>query len=153
MRTIGLDREALALARPAQKEHRDALASLPSRGPRLPGKSGRLLSVVAGHSAGPIEYSRRDFNFVVGHIRAGFDLFNRYHDVSQLRDEIDDVVVLIPFGRADGLEGSIDRIVDRMLHDISAKVPHAVTSALNDVLAAARAELEARVRAGDIIIR
>ena len=65
----------------------------------------------------------------------------------------DDVVVMIPFGRVDGLGVSINRIVNRMQHDLSANVPHAIRSARNDVLAVTRAEVEARVRAGDVVVR
>ena len=85
-------------------------------------------------------------------MRMGFDLFARYRDVSQLRNEINDVVVMIPFGQVDGLEVSINRIVNRMQHDLSAHVPHAIRSALNDVLAVTRADVEARVRAGDVVV-
>src|SRR5262249_31375900 len=92
-------------------------------------------------------------HFVAERMRAGFDLFGRYRDVAQLHDEIDDVVVMIPFGRADGLRVSINGIVNKMQHDLSAHVPHAVHSALNDVLAVTRADVDARIRAGDVVLR
>jgi hypothetical protein len=53
----------------------------------------------------------------------------------------------------DGLGVSINHIVDRMRHDLSIHVPHAARSALFDVLAVTRAQVEARVRAGDAIVR
>ncbi len=112
-----------------------------------------LLSGVAGHSVGPVVYSRRQFNFVAEHIRIGFELFGRYRDASQLHNEIDDVIVLIPFAQVDGLEVSVNRIVDRMQHSLSANVPHAVRSAYNDVVAVAHAGVEARVQAGDVVVR
>ncbi len=87
-------------------------------------------------------------------MRQGFILFARYRDVIQLRSEvIDDVVVMIPFGQVDGLGESIDRIVNRMQHDFSAHVPHAIRTALIDVLAVTRGNVEARVRAGDVVVR
>jgi hypothetical protein len=98
-------------------------------------------------------YTRRQFNFFADHVRSGFALFGRYRDVSQLHDEINDVVVLIPFGRVDGLGISINRIVDRMQHDLSANVPHAVRSAYHDVISVAHAGVEARVQSGDVIVR
>src|SRR5262249_31622121 len=110
-----------------------------------------LFSVAAGPPADPFVYSRQRFNFFAEHMRIGFDLFGRYRDVTQLHSEIDDIVVLIPFGRLDGLDVSISHIVDRMQHDLSSKVPHAVRSAFHDVIAVAHAEVEARVRAGDVI--
>jgi hypothetical protein len=112
-----------------------------------------LLSVAAANSADPYVYPLRQFNLFAEKMQIGFDLFVRHHDVSELHDEIDDIIVLIPFERVDGLGVSIDRIVDRMQHDLSAHVPHAVHSAYNDVIAVARADVQARVRAGDIILR
>ncbi len=112
-----------------------------------------LLSGVGGHSADPFVYSRRQFNAFAEHIRIGFDLFVRHRYVPELHDEINDVIVWIPFGRVDGLEGSINRIVDRMQHDLSAGVPHAVRSAYNDVIAVAHADVEARVKSGDVVVR
>jgi hypothetical protein len=112
-----------------------------------------LLSSVAGPSAHPVVLTHRRLNFVLERMRQGFDLFGRYRDVIQLHSEIEDVVVMIPFERVDGLEVSIDRIVDRMRHDLSDHVPHAVRSALNDVIAVTRADVQARVRAGDVVLR
>jgi hypothetical protein len=113
-----------------------------------------LLSGVAGLSAHPVVFSQRRFNFVGDHMRQGFILFTRYRDVTQLRSEIiDDVVAMIPYGQVDGLGVSINRIVNRMQHEISAHVPHAIRSARNDVLAVTRADVEARVRAGDVVVR
>jgi hypothetical protein len=80
-------------------------------------------------------------------------MFARYRDVSQLHSEIDDVVVMLPFGRVDGIRGSIDRIVARMLNDFRARVPHAFRRARIDVNAAIRADVEARVRAGELVVR
>jgi hypothetical protein len=112
-----------------------------------------LLSGVAGPSADPVIFSRHRLSFIVEHIQGGFDLFARYRDISQLHSEIDDVVVMIPFGRADGVRGSINRIVTRMQNEISAHVPHAFRRARIDVNAAIRADVEARVQAGDLIVR
>ena len=40
-----------------------------------------------------------------------------------------------------------------MQHDLSAKVPNAISSARNDVIAVTRAFVEARVQAGDVVVR
>jgi hypothetical protein len=66
---------------------------------------------------------------------------------------MEDVVVMIPFWRVDRLKGSIDRILDRMQHDLSAHVPHAFRSARHDVIAVTIADVQARVRAGDMVVR
>jgi hypothetical protein len=112
-----------------------------------------LLSGVAGPSADPVIFSRHRLSFIVDGIQGGFDLFARNRDVSQLHDAIDNFVVMIPFGRVDGVRGSIDRIVTRMQDDFSARVPHAFRRARIDVNAVIRADVEARVRAGDLVVR
>lgn len=112
-----------------------------------------LLSRGAGPSADPVVFSSRQLSFVAEHMRIGFSLFARYRDISQLQSEMDDVVVMVPFGRVDGLKGSIDRILNRMQHDLSARVPHAFRSARHDVIAVTFADVGARVRAGDMVVR
>ena len=123
--------------------------------PEVPGRleDRSLLSGVAGPSADPVVFSRHRLSFIVQHMQQGFDLFARYRDVSQIRSEVDDVVVMLPFGRVDVIRGSLDRIVARMKNEISAHVPHAFRRARIDVNAAIRADVEARVRAGDLIVR
>jgi hypothetical protein len=86
-------------------------------------------------------------------MHTGFNLYVRYRDIVQLHNEIDDVVVMIPFGGVDGLEKKIDGIVDRMRDDLAAHVPLAIQSAFIDVIAVSRAEVEARVQAGDVVVR
>jgi hypothetical protein len=51
------------------------------------------------------------------------------------------------------VRGSIDRIITRMQREISAHVPHAFSQARIDVNAVIRADVEARVRAGDLVVR
>jgi hypothetical protein len=123
--------------------------------PEAPGylEDRSLLSGVAGPSADPVIFSRHRLSFIVGHMQQGFDLFARYRHVSLIHSEIDDVVVMLPFGRVDGIRGSIDRIVTRMQNDFAAHVPHAFRRARIDVNAAIRADVEARVRAGDLVVR
>jgi hypothetical protein len=123
--------------------------------PEVPGclEDRSLLSGVAGPSADPVVFSRHRLSFIVGHMQQGFDLLARYRAVSLLHNEIDDVVVMIPFGRVDGLRGSIDRIVTRMQNEFAAHVPHAFRRARIDVNAVIRADVEARVQAGDLVVR
>jgi hypothetical protein len=118
------------------------------------GLEGRSLqSGVAGLSSDPVVLPRRQLNSILDHMRSGFILYTRYHDVSQIRSEIDDVVVNIPFERVDGLDVSIDRILSTMRQELSARDPNALGTALHAVIAATRAEVQARVRAGDVVVR
>lgn len=112
-----------------------------------------LLSGVAGPLAHPVVISERRLAFIAEHMQNGFVEFERFHAISYIHNEIDDVVVMIPFGRVDGLGVKIDRILDRMRRDLYAHVPDAVHTAFKDVLAATRAEVEARVQAGDVVVR
>jgi hypothetical protein len=112
-----------------------------------------LLSGVTGPLAHPVILSRDRLNFVAEQILMDFDTFARNHDIIQLRNDLGDVIVIIPFGQVDGLERSINRILHRMQHELSADVPHAFRSARHDVLAVTRAEVVARIRAGDVIVR
>jgi hypothetical protein len=112
-----------------------------------------LLSGVARLSAHPVVLTHRRLGKVVEQTHVAFLLFARDVEVNHLGDELYDLMVMIPFGRVDGLGVEINRILDRMNHDVSARVPHAVISAQHDVLAATRAQVQARVRAGDVVVR
>ena len=123
--------------------------------PEVPGclEDRSLLSSVAGRSADPIVFTRREFNMIPEQIQSAFQFSRRNGDIPHLHDEILGAVVNIPFGRVDGLAVSINGILDKMQHDLSAKVPHAISSARNDVIAVTRADVEARAHAGDIVVR
>ena len=112
-----------------------------------------LLSGGAGLAADPVVFSRRKLNFIAQHIQSGFDLYARYRYAPQILNEIDDVVTLIPFARADGVRPSIERIVRRMRREISTHVPFAFRSARNDAFDVIRADLQARIQAGDLVVR
>jgi hypothetical protein len=123
--------------------------------PEVPGclEDRSLLSGVAGLAADPVVLSHRRFNLVAEQIRLGFRSFGRDRFISELNDDLRNVIVMIPFGRVDGLGVSINQIVTRMKHDLSANVPDAVRSARTDVIAVTRAAVEARVQAGDVVVR
>ena len=123
--------------------------------PEVPGclEDRALLSGVAGPSADPVVLLHRKFLKVGEQIRLDFQLFARDRVVSVLREDLYNIAVMIPFGRVDGLGVASKRIVDNLGHDLAAHVPHAIRSARDDVLAATRAEVEARVRAGDVVVR
>jgi hypothetical protein len=112
-----------------------------------------LQSGAAGLSSDPVVLPRRQLNFILDHMRSGFILYTRYHDFSQIGDEIDDVVGKIPFERVDGLDVSIDRILSTMRQELSAGDHNALGTGLHAVIAATLAEVQARVRAGDVVVR
>ncbi len=112
-----------------------------------------LQSGFAVRPAHPVVLLHRQLNFVITHMQNGFVLFSRFHDVAQVRREINDVVVMIPFQRLDGLDVSLDRVVDTMVQQFAAHVPGAIRSASNDVTAVTIADVKAQVRAGDVIVR
>lgn len=113
-----------------------------------------LLSGVAGPSADPFVLQEARLVKAKDHIDGVFLVFaTRGTDISHMRQQISDVVVWIPFGRADGLGVAINRILDRMRRDIPAGVPHPIRSANDDVIDVIREHVEARVRAGDVVVR
>jgi hypothetical protein len=123
--------------------------------PEVPGclEDRSLLSGIAGMAAHPIVLSRQQFNLVPERIQSAFQSFRKGFGIAQLHDDILGAVVRIPFGRVDGLAVSINGILNRMQHDLSAKVPDAISSARADVTAVTRADVEARAQAGDLVIR
>lgn len=87
------------------------------------------------------------------HMQFSFGSFARLRVLSDLRDELQGEAKSIPFGRADGLGASIDLILDDLQRDLSARVPHAIHSAQNALFGVIRADLSARIRSGDLILR
>lgn len=112
-----------------------------------------LLSGAAGQSADPVVLSNRRLIKVEQQMVLSFHLFSRDRYVPGLLDSLHDSAVMIPFGRVDGLGVTINRTVDRMHRDLAAGVPDAIRLAGHDVIAAVRAEVAARVRAGDVVVR
>lgn len=123
--------------------------------PEVPGclEDRTLLSGSARPKAGPVVLSSARLGFAIERIHEEFQLAAQDRDVSDLRRQIRDYVVIIPFGRADGLGVAIRRTLDRAEDDLSGRVPHAVGRAENEVITAIRAEVRARVRAGDVVLR
>ena len=123
--------------------------------PEVPGcLEGRLLlSGVAGRPAAPVVLPGHQFKSFVVHVDAEFDIFRHAKDKASLIDGLKNLTPLIPFARADGLPAKLNHIVDQMERDIHANVPQSVRTAANEVLAVTRAELEARVQSGDVVVR
>ena len=113
-----------------------------------------LLTGGAGLSADPVVLLHFKFHKVAIQTRNDFVIFGeRDPTVADLHSDLYSLIVMIPFERVDGLGASINGILDRMQQDLSDNVPDAVRTAGNDVIAATRAEVEARVQAGDVVIR
>lgn len=113
-----------------------------------------LLSGGVGRAAAPYVFPPDQFKLFSVHVASAFTLYAaRSRDHIQLRHDFDDVIPIIPFAHADDLSAKIDAIDNKMLHDLRANVPHAVRTAANDVIAVARAEVDARVQAGDVVVR
>jgi hypothetical protein len=112
-----------------------------------------LLSGVARPLANPTVFTRREFNLVPEQIQDAFQLFRQGSGFSELHDEINEAVVAVPFGRQDGLSASINNILGTLRHDKHAKVPDAVSTAHNEVLAVTRAAMQAQAQAGNVVVR
>jgi hypothetical protein len=123
--------------------------------PEAPGclEERSLLSGVAGSSADTTVFTRREFNEVPEQIQEAFYDFRQGDGISELHHDILDAVVVVPFGRQDGLAASINGILDTLHHDMHAKVPNAVSTAHNEVLTVTRAAMQAQAQAGNVVVR
>ncbi len=107
----------------------------------------------AGLSAHPIVITRAKFNLVPEEIQSAFHEYRQGFGMAELHEEIFDDIVNIPFARVDGLAESVNGILNKLQQNMQAKVPNAISTAHNDVTAVTRADVQARVQAGDIIVR
>jgi hypothetical protein len=112
-----------------------------------------LLSGGAGLSPHPTVLTRREFNFVPEQVQNSFLEFRQRNGISSLHDDIFTAIAIIPFVHADGLVTSINGILKTLKRDQRAKVPGAVSLALNEVLAAIRAHVQALAQRGDVVVR
>lgn len=113
-----------------------------------------LLTGLGALSPHPVVLRRLRLAMVGEHIDESFTLFSLHREsLPHLRHSLRDVAVIIPFGRVDGLGDSINRILDRMVDDVAARVPHAVDLAKEEVLGVTRESVKARVVAGDVVMR
>ncbi|WP_165253382.1 hypothetical protein [Paludisphaera soli] len=101
----------------------------------------------------PVVFSVRQYGLVTQRIRASFASFARFRQDDILREDLANVSMPIPFARADGLPEVIDETVDQMQRNLAAHVPFAVRTAQREFIATIRADVEARVRAGDVVLR
>lgn len=109
-----------------------------------------LLSGVAGPSAHPVVITKGQVGSINFQIQADFAAFLRNHQIPDLRNDIYNVAVAVPFGQVDGLGVRINAIITTMERQLLAHVPRAFITGETEVLAAVRAELETRVQAGDV---
>ena len=123
--------------------------------PEVPGRleDRSLLSGVAGLPGGPVVLSIPQLNQQIEHMQSSFAYFSRYREIPHLLNELHDDAEMIPFSRADGLDESIDDIVERMQEGLAARAPHPVRSARNELMIVIRSNIMARIRAGDAVPR
>ncbi len=112
-----------------------------------------LLSGVSGLSPNLTVITRREFNRVPERVQLAFVAFRHGNGISLLHADIFDGLAIIPFVHTDGLVTSINGILKTLKHDQRARVPGAVNSAQNQVLAAIRADAQALAQRGDIVVR
>jgi hypothetical protein len=112
-----------------------------------------LLSGVAGLSPHPTVLTRREFNLVPIRVQSAFFAFRQGFGISTLHDDIFSAIAIIPSVHVDGLVTSINGILKTLKRDQHAKVPGAVSSARNEVLAAIRAHVQTLAQRGDVVVR
>lgn len=110
-------------------------------------------SSLAAPTGDPVVFSQRQLAQVTGRVQISFAVFSRFRQVPRLRDELVGDTLPIPFRRADGLDESIERIVDRMEEGLTDRVPGAVRAAQHEVVMTIRVNVANRVRSGDVVLR
>ena len=112
-----------------------------------------LLSNVAGRPAAPYVLSGHQVKLFVVHLASEFSIYEHIKDITHLQHGLEDLIPFIPYAYADGLPAKFDHILGQMRRDIHSNAPHPIRTASNEVLAVTRAEIEARVQAGDVVLR
>jgi len=112
-----------------------------------------LLSSVAGPPADPVVLPVRTFNDISAEVRASFQLLARNSNIFVFPTDFQGNVVRTPFGRVDGLGLTLRSILRTMHQGRLAGVPNTGVTAQNEMIAAIRAQVAARVQAGDVVIR
>jgi hypothetical protein len=107
-----------------------------------------LLSGAASH---PVVLPFHRLNFVATQMRAAFRAFTQNYNIPSLRSDIADVGVLLPFAQVDGLGVKLNAIVTTMQQNRFTD-PNAGQTAINEMIAATRAQVEARVKSGDVTV-
>jgi hypothetical protein len=111
-----------------------------------------LLSSVARPPARPVALSQIRYTVAVKQTEMAFQVYNRNRDLFDLREALDNLIVMVPFGRQDGLRPAMEEITGRLPGQLRAGVPHAIRAASNELIAVIHADVVARVRAGDLVI-
>ncbi len=109
-------------------------------------------SALAAPVAEPVSFSIRQVNQVTDRVQIAFSVFGRFRQISQVRDDVGLDVAPIPFSRVDGLQESVDRILDQMEEQLAHRTPGAIGAARREVVVAIRASVANRVRAGDVVL-
>lgn len=112
-----------------------------------------LLSGVGRPPGDPFVLSGYRYDNAIDQIRLNFQRFDKTRDSLQLVRTLRDLQVLIPFGQVDGLGAEINRIMKTMRRNLLFRVPDAIHTARTDVIAAVKAEVQARVDSGDVVVR
>lgn len=121
----------------------DALGSL---GDRV------LLSEAAALPRGPVALSALRFNMSMDMVRNDFELFATSGNFERLRASLARHTVGSPFAQADGLGVTINAILSRIQADLASGAPRPVAAALHQVEAAVRADVQARIADGTVVV-
>lgn len=111
-----------------------------------------LQSGVGGAAAGPVELPAGRLDGILHQVRLSYFLYVRKPNMEQLRNHLQPVAVLVPFGREDGLGDKINDILHQVHDGIANGAPLPVYTASRQTINLIRSDVYARVRAGDVVI-
>jgi hypothetical protein len=88
----------------------------------------------------------------IDRMRIDFEEYATGGNFSRLRADLQRSAATVPFGRADGLGGAINGILARLQRDIASGAPLPIARAYQDVVATLRADVEARIDDGSLVV-
>lgn len=118
--------------------------------PEAPGRlEGRAL--LSG-SRGPVHLSAAAFGLDLLQIKGDFQQFSISGDLALLRAQLAMRAAPVPFSRVDGLGQRVNLILGRLEADLAARIPGAINTAYNEVITGIRADVQARINNGTVVV-
>ncbi|WP_165069607.1 hypothetical protein [Paludisphaera rhizosphaerae] len=112
----------------------------------------RSLQSGMGGAAGTVELPAGRLDGILRQVRLSYFLYVRKPNMEQLRNHLQQAVVLVPYGREDGLGEKINDFLHEVHDGIANGAPLPVYTASRQTINLVRSDVYNRVRAGDVVI-
>jgi hypothetical protein len=108
--------------------------------------------VPSGPPRGPVVLSGLHFNTALDLVKRDFELYAMSGDFERLRAMLSQHTSGLPFHRVDAIGRTINAILAQMQSDLAAEVPRAIAMAHGKVADSIRADVQARIDNGTIVV-